>query len=344
MAATLFITFLVSAPGQVPQPAVQPLVPLRRVVRLNEAEWIAPQPPRGPIPSAGGQKSEMKPGSPEGPPVFEVKTSDESSLRATILDSTLELTTSFGPLVIPVRDVRRLEIGMRLTDEDQKLVRKAIADLTSENRKDRVAGREAAIALGGKALSSIRRAKRGITDPEIAAGLSDVETRVVSLLREKNEKELADRDTIQTEGSTFVGILAASHLKVLTGPFGEQKLKVADVRTARSLAAESSDDEGDLIGLPPNGMIAFQGQFGKVYRVRVTGAGGGSIWGTGTYTLDSYLPLAAVHAGAIKMNETGIVKVRIVQSPNQFAPSTQNGVSSGAYGQYPTGAYEIITK
>lgn len=343
MTATLFVAFLASTSAQVPQP-VAPPVPARNMIRLGGAVWIAPQPPKGPIPSTGGEKSEMKPGTPDGPPVFEVKTSDDSSLRASILDSTLELTTSFGPLVIPVKDVRRLEVGTRLTEDEWKHVQKAIADLTSENRKDRVIGREAAIALGGKVLSAIRRAKRSVTDPEIAAGLSDVETRVVSILREKNEKELADRDTIQTDGSTFVGILAASHLKVLTGPFGEQKLKVSDVRSARSLAAESPDEEGDLIGLPPNGMIAFQGQFGKVYRVRVTGAGGGSIWGTGTYTLDSYLPLAAVHAGAIKMNETGIVKVRIVQSPNQFAPSTQNGVSSGAYGQYPTGAYEIITK
>jgi hypothetical protein len=314
------------------------------MIRLGGAVWIAPQPPKVPIPSTGSSKSEMKPGTPDGPPVFEVKTSDDSSLRASILDSTLELTTSFGPLVIPVKDVRRLEVGARLSEDELKQVQKAIADLTSENRKDRVAGREAAIALGGKALSAIRRAKRGVTDPEIAAGLSDVETRVASLLRDKNEKEFADRDTIQTEGSTFVGVLAASHLKVLTGPFGEQKLKVSDVRSARSLAAEAPDEEGDLIALPPNGMIAFQGQFGKVYRVRVTGAGGGSIWGTGTYTLDSYLPLAAVHAGAIKMNETGIVKVRIVQSPNQFTPSSQNGVNSGAYGQYPTGAFEIVTK
>lgn len=343
MSATLFLAFLAHAPGQEFQPLV-PQIPARKLVRLGGVEWIAPQPPGQPTLPTGEKKTEMKPGTPDGPPVFELKTSDESSLRASILDSTLELTTSFGPLVIPVKDVRRLEVGTRLTNDEVKLVQKAIADLTSENRKDRLTGREAAIALGGKALSAIRRAKRGVTDPEIAAGLSDVETRVVSVLREKNEKELADRDTIQTDGSTFVGVLAASHLKVLTGPFGEQKLSVADVRSARSLSAELPDEEGDLIGLPPNGMIAFQGQFGKIYRVRLTGAGGGSIWGTGTYTLDSYLPLAAVHAGAIKMNETGIVKVRIVQSPNQFAPSTQNGISSGAYGQYPTGAYEIVTK
>ena len=193
-------------------------------------------------------------------------------------------------------------------------------------------------------LPAVKRVKKTIVDPEILSGLADLETRIVAALREKGEKEISDRDTIHTDGSTFVGLIVATQIKVLTGPFGEQKLKLTDLRSARSLVVESADEEGELITLPPNGMASFQGQFGKVYRIRVTGVAAGNVWGTGTYTLDSYLPMAAVHAGAIKMGETGIVKVRIITSPNQFAGSTQNGVSSNAYGQYPSGAFEIITK
>ena len=76
----------------------------------------------------------------------------------------------------------------------------------------------------------------------------------------------------------------------------------------------------------------------------MTGTANNNIWGTGTYTLDSYLPMAAVHAGVIKNGETATVKVKIVASPNQFTGSSQNGVGSAPYGQYPAGAYEFLIK
>lgn len=339
-----YLLFVSIAPCQNPpqpiQPAIQPILIKRALLLPNRITTDSQQAP----PSTEKPKG-MKPGVPgDGPPVFEIHASDESSIRASILDSTLELNTSFGQLVIPVKDVRKIEIGSRMSEEEIKAVNSAISKLIDADRKTRLLGREAVIAIDWKALPALRRTKKTITDPEILAGINDVESRLVSTLKEKGEKEIADRDTIQTDGSTFVGTIAASHLKILTGPFGEQKIKVSDIRSGRSLSADTNDDEGELISLPPNGMTMFQGQIGKVYRIRITGTNNGNIWGTGTYTLDSYLPLAAVHAGAIKINETGIVKVKMVQSPNIFTGTSQNGVGSMNFGQFPAGAYEFVKK
>jgi hypothetical protein len=329
------------APSQAPVPP-QPANP-RIVFRMGGAFGQQEFVPGQPVASSPGPSADMKPGPADGPPVFEVRTGDESRIRVCVLDSTLELATSFGPLVIPVRDVRNLDVGARPTPDETAAVARAVTQLLSPDRKERVAGREGALALGGKALAAVRRAKKGVADAEILAGLTDVEGRLVAAMREKNETERPDRDTIKTDGSTFVGTLTATHLRVLTGPFGEQKLKVSDVQSARGLtAAVSADEEGDLISLPPNGLAAFQGQIGKVLRVRVTGVAQGTVWGTGTYTLDSYLPMAAVHAGAIKLGETAVVKIKIVASPNFFGASGQNGVNSQSYGQYPFGAYEFL--
>ncbi|MFO0936885.1 MAG: LCCL domain-containing protein [Gemmataceae bacterium] len=342
MVFTFVLLGAMAAPSQVPaaKPVlVKPLILQKAVIgqTFNTAK-PAPQP-------ESKSTSPMKPSIPgKGPPAFEVLATDESSLRVVILDSSVELKTSFGLLVLPVQDIRRLDIGIRLTEDDDNKIQAAIAKLTDADRKARLQGREAVLAMPAKSLPAVRRAKKSITDPEILSTIGDVESRLVAALNDKGEKEIMDRDTIRTGTSTFVGTIITKQFKVQTGPFGEQKLKLSDMQTARNLTPEAEDEEGELITLPPTGMAQYQGQFGKVYRVRITGITNGSIWGTGTYTLDSYLPMAAVHAGVIKPGETAIVKIKIVEPPNVFQASYQNGVGSANYGSYPMGAYEFISK
>lgn len=345
MSSTLFLALAATgfSPAQVP---VQKAIPIQGGVILRKP--IAASPAAG---SSAGQSpatsdTKMKPViAGQGPPVFEVHTVDESVFRAVLLESQLELTTTYGPLVIPCREIRRIDVGIRITPEEQKRIDQALTQLTGPDRKDRVAGREAVVALGEKAIPSIRRIKRSVTDPEVLSGLTDLESRLLDSVRTDGRKDVSDRDSIVTDGSTFVGRLTVQELRVQTQAFGEQKLKITDLRLARSLMIDPVTDDGiPITDLPPNGMIAFQGQFGKVYKFRITANPGGAVWGTNTYTLDSYLPAAAVHAGALKAGETGVVKVRMIQSPNIFVGSQQNGVMSNGYGQYPSGAYEIITK
>jgi len=97
----------------------------------------------------------------------------------------------------------------------------------------------------------------------------------------------------------------------------------------------------------PAHLANYQNQFGKEYVFTVTGAVpalNGSVWGSDVYTLDSHLPSAVVHAGLAKAGETVTVKVRIIQSPAQFAGTTRNGVTTVPYERYPGGAYEFVRK
>ena len=68
--------------------------------------------------------------------------------------------------------------------------------------------------------------------------------------------------------------------------------------------------------------------------------GGQTVWGTDIYTTDSPLALAAVHAGAVQMGQTAVVKVTIAASPNNFVGSTRHGITTENYGVYPA-AYTI---
>jgi len=77
-----------------------------------------------------------------------------------------------------------------------------------------------------------------------------------------------------------------------------------------------------------------------VFFFRVTGAAEGSLWGTDTYTLDSSLAVAAVHSGAVRPGQTGVVKVTILGPQPAFQGTVQSGVTSQDYGHYD-GSYRV---
>jgi hypothetical protein len=61
----------------------------------------------------------------------------------------------------------------------------------------------------------------------------------------------------------------------------------------------------------------------------------GVVHGSGVYTTDSTLALAAVHAGVLKVGEAGVVKVTVLGPGTSFAGVTRNGVTSQPFGFYP---------
>jgi len=85
----------------------------------------------------------------------------------------------------------------------------------------------------------------------------------------------------------------------------------------------------------PGSMTRYRTKIGKTFYFKVVGSSQGSLWGSGVYTYDSSLAVAAVHAGVLKAGQSGIVKVTMVEAPDQFTGSTQNGVMSMDFGPFP---------
>ena len=79
---------------------------------------------------------------------------------------------------------------------------------------------------------------------------------------------------------------------------------------------------------------------GTTYYFRVTGTTDGMLWGTGVYTGDSVLAVAAVHAGVVKAGETAVVKVTVMAPLGQYQGSIRHGVTSHDYGRFGT-AYRV---
>jgi thiol-disulfide isomerase/thioredoxin len=73
---------------------------------------------------------------------------------------------------------------------------------------------------------------------------------------------------------------------------------------------------------------------GRSKTVMVTGSDKGPVWGTDTYTGDSRLEVAAVHAGLLQVGQRGEVVVTRTNPPDRFEGSVRNGVRSGSWGRY----------
>lgn len=66
-----------------------------------------------------------------------------------------------------------------------------------------------------------------------------------------------------------------------------------------------------------------------------------TIWGTGVYTDDSSVCVAAVHAGLITLARGGTVTVRVQAGLSSYRGSTSRGVTSRGYGAW-SGSYTFV--
>ncbi|MDB5302065.1 MAG: blaR1 2 [Phycisphaerales bacterium] len=78
----------------------------------------------------------------------------------------------------------------------------------------------------------------------------------------------------------------------------------------------------------------FRGRPGHLIVMQITGATGGSVWGSDVYTDDSSIPAAAVHAGVLKDGETGIVQITTLPGQDSYPGVIRNGVESRAWDQW----------
>jgi hypothetical protein len=85
----------------------------------------------------------------------------------------------------------------------------------------------------------------------------------------------------------------------------------------------------------PNNMHGLCDTVGAVYYFRITGAAEGQVWGTDTYTRDSSLGAAAVHAGLVKPEAKAVVRVTVVAPLTSYRGTARNGVTTSDYADFP---------
>src|SRR5262249_19239525 len=108
---------------------------------------------------------------------------------------------------------------------------------------------------------------------------------------------------------------------------------------ALAIRARVRQLRGDLLGVRPDpgNLTEFTAEdAGRTILIEVVGRADGSVWGTDEYTSDSRLATAAVHVGAVREGERGLVRATILDgSERTYAGTTRNGVTTFDYGNYP---------
>lgn len=263
----------------------------------------------------------------------EVRFTDQSVLKLTILEERIDFKTEYGKLSIPVADVKRIEFGMRIPDDVQKRIEAAILDLGNSQFRRREAAGAILLGLREKAYAAVVKATKN-QDMEIASRADEL----VKKFKEAVPAEmlaLKDFDVIHTESSKIAGRIEASSLRANTIQFGDVQLRLADVYSMVARGVEVVDD-GLANALPgPANLTQYQNDVGKTFVFKVTGVASGSLWGTDVYTTDSTLGMAAVHCGLVQPGQTAVVRVTMLPGQAVYQGSTRNGVTSSGYGNYP---------
>jgi hypothetical protein len=279
------------------------------------------------------------------PTDVEVRCVDDSVVKMKLLDERLEVNTRYGKLEIPAAEIRRIEFATRMPSEVAERITLLISNL---NHPD--------FDLREKAMAELRDYRerayfpllKAIKNPD--AEISRRAEESVRYLQAKlpaGQLEPRANDVIYTDDSKITGKIVLPTLRVQTMMFGEQTLRLSDVRSLRSSGVFAPDDAANAAPAPTN-LMAFQNQIGKEAVFSVTAPSGNqqgtSVWGTDIYSLDSNLAAAAMHAGLLVPGQTSVVRIRVVASPPQFLGNTRNGVTSAAYGAYPAGAFEFVKR
>jgi hypothetical protein len=313
------------------RPAVSLLTALALTLPLAGYEEPAPDKPA----SQDAPKEKAKPADAAS---VEVHFTDGSNLKVKLRDEKIELLTPYGKLLIPVGEVKKIDFATRIPDDVLKKVEAAVADLGSADYKTREAASAQLRALGAAAYAAVEKAAKS-SDAEVAKRAGEL----LAVIREEvGEERLEIRpfDVVTTEHSKIAGRIQGGALKVTTAQFGDQPMKLSDVRSLGVPGTEAEDTAAAGVESGPANLMALQGSIGKTFRFRVTGNVAGSLWGTDVYTTDSSLETAAVHAGVLKPGQTGVVKVTILAPPPFFTGTTRNGVTSQPYAGFP-GAFKV---
>jgi hypothetical protein len=272
------------------------------------------------------------------PRAAEIRFTDGSALRVNLLDEKLEFVTPYGKLAVPMSKIRRLELATRVPEAVRKKVEAFVADLGSSQFAERETASKGLVELGAQGYPLLLKYTQH-KDAEIAGRVEQVLDQIRDQVPEDQQEPRAD-DVLETVDSKITGQLVLSSFKAETAQFGDQGLKLSDIRTIRRLNATGSEAIVGKVENDPGNLTNYREQVGKTFQFRVTGTANGSLWGSGTYTTDSSLATAAVHTGLLKVGQTGVVKVTIVPAPESFSGSSKNGVTSYDYTSYPS-AYKL---
>ena len=146
------------------------------------------------------------------PNSWQARKLDGTILKIIVTTNTFTITTKYGTAKVPGKDVKRLEIGVRVGDADKKKILEALAQLESPQSKVREAAKSELLLLGGKAYPFAKKFWN-TSGPAASAQLFHLLDQLKPTGSDP-EVDLRDEDVLYTtDGSVFAGKLELEQLQ-----------------------------------------------------------------------------------------------------------------------------------
>ena len=158
----------------------------------------------------------------------EVRFTDESTVRMTILQERLEIVTKYGKLVVPTSEIVKIDFGVHVPADLQKSIAQALEDLGSEVYKTRELAMRDLVSWGPFAYPQLTKAAK--------SSQLEVQKRAAIALDKLKSKHparnlrLREEDIVTTANFTIVGEIVTPTLKARAENFGDLELKPAKLR------------------------------------------------------------------------------------------------------------------
>lgn len=157
----------------------------------------------------------------------DVRLNDGSNLVVALKQSSLEVQTKYGKLVIPVSDLKKVEFGVHLKESEQKKLESCLSSLDSQSYKDRDSAQKEIFEIGPR-IYGILKARKGESQ--------ESRNRIARIIADLEENFQADElsrlkyDLIHTRDFTFGGTVVGS-IAVSSKTIGDHALELSTLRS-----------------------------------------------------------------------------------------------------------------
>ncbi len=170
-----------------------------------------------------------------------VRLGDGSSVKVSLTQSHVEVTTKFGKLSIPANEIRNIDFALRYPPGVAERLAAAATHLGSDDFKQREDAAADLLALQELAYPTLEKLTKN-KDKEIARRAEEL----LVTLREKIPEEklkFATKDSLVTDTFTVVGWIEGSSFSAKSSYFGQVTLNLADLKNLRRASSEGADQE-----------------------------------------------------------------------------------------------------
>jgi hypothetical protein len=162
-----------------------------------------------------------------------------SKVRMIIQSEKLDISTAYGKLSVPVKDVRAVEFGLHFADGVEAQIEAGIKGLGSADYREREKAKKSLIDLGPFSYPAVLEAGR-TKDLEVSKRAKEIVQALVAKHPKKDLKTSVE-DKVVTNNFTIVGRILTPTVKAKTEYFGEQELTLSKMRTLKAMGGASLD-------------------------------------------------------------------------------------------------------